>query len=206
MNKNYLIIAIAVIIIAILGIFALTNQETQDGTISTQIEFLSESTLKNGEPVQFVLKDDKNNPLPGQNITIIFVENGENQTYSIVTDNEGKGALVINNENEGKYDVIVSYNGTKLYNPCSAKQTITVEAEHVDAGSIEPLETNSSAGTALYNNQNSSDTQLHYDNQYNFYYDDNGIIRGGQNDGYSADYIRNIYQSGEMVDEEGNLQ
>ena len=45
-----------------------------------------------------------------------------------------------------------------------------------------------------------------HDSQYNFYYDDNGIVRGGQNDGYSADYIRDIYENGDMVDEEGNLQ
>ena len=60
----------------------------------------------------------------------------------------------------------------------------------------------------MYNNGNSSSSsaQLYYDSQYNFYYDQNGIIRGGQNNGYSADYIRDIYESGNMVDEEGNLQ
>ncbi|MBR2786828.1 MAG: Ig-like domain repeat protein, partial [Clostridia bacterium] len=168
--------------------------------------------LKNGEAVQFLLKDEQNNALGTQNITITFVENGVNQTYSVITDNEGKASLVLNNENPGSYDVIVSYNGTASYNGCSAKQTITIEegtAETTESSdsSSSPVQSNSSAGTAMYNgNSSSSSAELYYDSQYNFYYDQNGIIRGGQNDGYSADYIRNIYESGNMVDEEGNLQ
>ena len=147
---------------------------------------------------------------------VVIVENGENQTYSIITDVEGKGSLVLNNEAPGSYDVIVSYNGTLKYNGCSAKQTITVsEGASSDTASSDtaesesssqPTQSNSSAGTSLYNGNSSSQGNLHYDSQYNFYYDDNGVIRGGQNDGMSAEYMRNAYESGDMVDEEGNLQ
>ena len=213
MNRNMLLIAIVVIIIAIaVGIFAFTMPQSHDGKLNTEIDIFTESTMKNGDAVKFVLKDEKGNAIPGQNITITFVENEESQNYSISTDNEGRGALVINNEAPGEYKVIVSYNGTDAYNGCSANQTITIEDGYQEESSAnsddgsEPISSNSSAGTSLYNNQNSSDTQLHYDSQYNFYYDDNGIIRGGQNDGYSAQYIRDIYESGDMVDEDGNLQ
>ncbi len=211
MNRNMLIIVIFVILVAIVGVFLFTQQqhETQDGKLNTEITFLSESNLKNGEAIQFVLKDAKGNPLPKQGLKITFTENGENQTYSIYSDDEGKGYLVLNNEIPGSYDVCVSYNGSFRYNGCMAKTTITVEEGYADAsesGLNETLATNSSAGTSLYNGNSSSNSQLHYDSKYNFYYDDNGIIRGGQNDGYSAQYIRDIYESGNMTDEDGNLQ
>ena len=213
-NNNIIIIALIVIVLIVLGVFVFTHlpSASHDGKMNTQIDFLSQNTLKNGEAVQFLLKDEQNNALGTQNITITFVENGVNQTYSVITDNEGKASLVLNNENPGSYDVIVSYNGTATYNGCSAKQTITIEegtAETTESSdsSSSPVQSNSSAGTAMYNgNSSSSSAELYYDSQYNFYYDQNGIIRGGQNDGYSADYIRNIYESGNMVDEEGNLQ
>jgi len=217
MQKNILIILAVVVIVAIVGAFALTNLgNNDDGVFNTQINFLSPDTLKNGEAIQFELNDEKGQHLDNQNITITFVENGENQTYSIITDVEGKGSLVLNNEAPGSYDVIVSYNGTLKYKGCSAKQTVTVsEGSSADTGSgssaesgssSQPTQSNSSAGTSLYNGNSSSQGNLHYDSQYNFYYDDNGVIRGGQNDGMSAEYMRNAYESGDMVDEEGNLQ
>ena len=213
-NNNTILIALIIIVLIVLGVFVFTHlpSASHDGKMNTQIDFLSQNTLKNGEAVQFLLKDEQNNALGTQNITITFVENGVNQTYSVITYNEGKASLVLNNENPGSYDVIVSYNGTASYNGCSAKQTITIEegtAETTESSdsSSSPVQSNSSAGTAMYNgNSSSSSAELYYDSQYNFYYDQNGIIRGGQNDGYSADYIRNIYESGNMVDEEGNLQ
>lgn len=212
MNRNSIIIIAIIAIIAIaLGMFVFMQPHTSNGKIHTEIDFLSESTLKNGEAVEFVLRDEQNHVLANQSINIIFNENGENQTYSIFTDVDGKGSLVLNNEAPGDYDVYVTYNGTNRYDPCSAKVTVTVEEGTAEASSSDVVynETtpgNSSAGTALYNGNSSSGSPLHYDAQYNFYYDDNGIIRGGQNDGYSAEYIRDIYSSGDMIDEDGNLQ
>ena len=210
-TRNLIIIAICVILLLIVGFlaFTLTQDHSQNGKINTEINFLSGETLKSGESVEFQLKDADGNAIIGENITILFEEDGENQTYSIVTDNEGKGSLALNNEMPGTYNVYVSYNGTTRFNGCTASQTITIE-EGVyqpsgDSNSTEPIISNSSAGTSLYNGNSTASQNIHYDSQYNFYYDDNGIIRGGQNDGMSADYIREAYQSAEMVDEEGNL-
>ena len=211
MNRNIIIIAILVIVVALVGAFMLMQPQSHDGKLNTAIDFLNDEKLKNGGAVEFILKDEKDNALPIQNVSIIFNENGENQTYSIITDDEGRGALVLNNEVPGTYDVYVSYNGTAKYNSCLGKITITIEEgyseETYEESSNDTAPTNSSAGTSLYNgNPNETSSQLHYDSQYNFYYDDNGIIRGGQNDGYSAQYIRDIYESGNMTDEDGNLQ
>lgn len=217
MKQNIIIIAILIIVVAVVGAFALTNLQTNndEGMLNTEINFLSADSLSNGQAVEFELKDEKGQLLSNQNVTIIFVENGENQTYSIITDTYGKGSLVLNNEAPGSYDVIVSYNGTLKFNGCTAKQTITIEGETTEtsdssdsseSSSSEPVKNNSSAGTSLYNGNSSSQGELHYDSQYNFYYDDNGIIRGGQSDGMSAEYVKNSYESGDMIDEDGNLQ
>lgn len=214
MNRNIILIAILIIIVAIVGVFAFTQLQSNndEGMLNTEINFLSEDTLKNGQAVEFELKDQNGQLLADQNITIIFVENGENQTYSIITDTFGKGSLVLNNEAPGSYDVNVSYNGSLKYYGCSAKKTITIEGEieetssSTESGSSAPVQSNSSAGTSLYNGNSSSQGELHYDSQYNFYYDDQGIIRGGQNDGMSAEYIKNAFESGDMIDEDGNLQ
>lgn len=211
MNRNNIIIIAIIVIIAIaIGAFAFMQPQHSNGKIHTEINFLSESTLKNGEAVEFVLTDDENHALANQSVNIIFTEDGVNQTYSIFTDADGKGSLVLNNEAPNDYDVYVTYNGTNRYEPCTAKTTVTVQ-EGVsqvtnDVEYNQSVPNNSSAGTALYNGNSSENTQLHYDAQYNFYYDDNGIIRGGQNDGYSAEYIRDIGSSEDIIDEDGNLQ
>lgn len=217
-SRNLIIVAIFIVIVILLGIFTFAMpHDKSDGKLNTEIKFLSKDTLKSGEAIQFQLKDAKGNVLPGQNMTIEFIEDGQTQTYSIITDYDGKGSLVLNNEQPGSYDVNVKYNGTLTYNGCSAKQTIKIEEgiaepepatdSNSNGTSSEPVQSNSSAGTSLYNGGNSSSPgELYYDSQYNFYYDQNGVIRGGQNDGYSAQYIRDIYESGDMIDEDGNLQ
>jgi hypothetical protein len=214
-NRNIIIVVIFIVLVVLVGIFAFSMpHNNQNEKINTKFDFLSQESLKNGEAVQFILKDVQDKAIPSQNVTITFIEDGENQTYSIITDNEGKGSLVLNNEAPGSYEISVFYNGTVTYNGCTAKQKITIEEgtaevssdSSSESSSSEPVQSNSSAGTSLYNGNSSSSQNLHYDSQYNFYYDDNGIIRGGQSDGMSADYVRNSYESGDMVDEDGNLQ
>ena len=210
MNKNIIIAILAIIVIASAGFMLLSHS---DGKANTEINFLSGTSLYNGDQVQFELKDAQGTALAGQEVTIAYDDGtGSIQNYNIYTDSNGKGYLTINGEAAGNYDFTVTYNGTDQYNGCSAKQTITVNEGTSQEAAPAPAETNSSANTVLYNNAtsssqgNSTGSNLHYDSQYNFYYDDQGIIRGGQNDGASADYIRGIYESGNMIDEDGNLQ
>lgn len=58
MNRNIIIIAIIVILIAIVGVFALTQMQSGDeGMLNTQIKFLSQEKIKNGQAVEFELND-----------------------------------------------------------------------------------------------------------------------------------------------------
>ena len=212
MDKNLIIAILLVVVVAGVGVFAISQHSVTDEKINTQITFLSQTILQNGDQVQFELKDVHGAVLAGQNVTISYDDGSGNiQNYNIITDANGKGYLTISGENAGNYNVTVTYNGNNQYNGSTAKQIITIEdgtSEDSDS-----TDSDSTANTVLYNSNSSSNSsssssgsQLHYDSKYNVYYDDDGIIRGGQNDGYSVDYIIDSYENGNMVDEDGNLQ
>ena len=139
-----------------------------------------------------------------------YEANGIQGNYSVLTNDVGQAFLVLSNENAGDHQVTVSYGGNDKYNPCTATQTITIkEGETTSAPTTEVNSTAStiahdnSSGTGSSNSSSSSNSKpLYYNHETGDYYDEDGIIVGGQNDGYSIDYIKNNPQ---QVDEEGNL-
>lgn len=205
MNKNIIIAILVVIIIAVVAAFMFTQPQatTQDGKLNTQINFLSEANLKNGDIVQFELKDAKGNAIANQTVNITFVDNGQKQNFSVITDNSGKAGLSLNNENKGNHEVSVTYGGNNKYNGCNAKTTINIQDGNTTT--TQKVTANSTASTAKYNtpSQSASTTSssssssstgskslsegsgpnLYYDEELNVWYDDNGIVRGGQADG-----------------------
>ena len=99
MNKNIIIAILIVIVVIAVGVAAYNmNANGQNGKENTSIQFLSQDNLKNGDQIQFVLKDANGNALANQHVNITYVENGQTQTYSIITDQSGKGFLVLKNE------------------------------------------------------------------------------------------------------------
>ncbi len=124
MNKN-IIIAILVVIIIAIGATLVLGQ----GKENTQINIINNETFQNGEQVQFELKDSKGNAISGQNVSIIF---NKNETYSVNTDSNGKGYLLISGEDNGKYEIEVKYDGNNKYNGCSAKVTINITSDVPD--------------------------------------------------------------------------
>lgn len=221
MNKNIIIAILVVIIIAVVAAFMFSQPQatTQDGKLNTQVNFLSEANLKNGDIVQFELKDAQGNAIANQTVKITFDDNGQKQNYSIITDNSGKGGLSINNEDKGNHEVTVTYDGNNKYNGCTAKTTINLQAENTTT--TQKVSGNSTASTVKYNTPSQSankttssssssssslsagsGSNLYYDEELNVWYDDNGIIRGGQSDGQSIIYLINNPQ---QVDENGGL-
>lgn len=202
MNRNIIIAIIIIIIIAVVGIFAFQPHTTTDGKLNTQINFLSESTIKNGDTLQFELKDATGTPVIGAPVTISYVHDGQAENYSIITDTQGKGYLVISGEEAGSYDVTVDFAGNDKYNACSAKQTITISEENAGTTTTtnqQETESNSTASTVKYHDSDSSQqgsdssqsydpnkqyvAQLYYDQDLDVYYDDFGTIHGGEYDG-----------------------
>lgn len=186
MNKNIIIAILVVIIIAAAAAFMFGQNSKQD----TQINFLSKNTLQNGEQLEFQLKDAQGNAMSGKSVNLTF----GNEKYSMVTDENGKGHLIINDENAGKYDVTVDYGGDDKHNGCSAKTTITVSDGSADSSTADSSATSNSSGTndSSTVNSNKGSSSLHYDAQYGLYYDDDGKVRnsGGQIDGMSIYDIR----------------
>ena len=204
-----------IVIIAIVGVFVFSQPQatTQDGKINTQINFLSADSLQNGESIQFELKEVTGAAIAGESVKITYAHDGQNETYSIITDSQGKGYLVINGEDDGSYDVTVDYAGNAKYNGCNAKKTVTIkETDDEVADTNEETESNSTASTVMYNQVNSTSSsssssssddntsqenhdkeyvsQLYYDENLGVYYDDFGTIHGGEHDGDEIALVR----------------
>ncbi|MBP3791756.1 MAG: Ig-like domain-containing protein [Methanobrevibacter sp.] len=215
MNKNIIIAILIIIIIAVVGIFVFhPGATTEDGKLNTQINFLSQSNLKNGDQIQIELKDAQGNTLANQVVNFTYQANGQDEKYSVVTDNQGKAFLVLSNEDAGQHQVNVSYAGDAKYNPCTASQTITIEEG--ESSSTESTPTNSTASTIAHDNRTSSSSSgssssssssgsshtYYYDYETGDTYDENGIIVSGQNEGASIYDVRN---NPPVVDEDGYL-
>lgn len=201
MNKKIIIVLIIIVLIVLGGIIAFSN----NSKIDTQINFLTGSSLQNGDQIQFELKDANGNAITNQNVTISFGANGESNNYSIITDSEGKGALLLDSEEYGTYNVTVTFSGDDKYNECSANQTVTVgetTSESSDYSSSESSSESSDATSSSSESSSDTSSDLNYDSELNINYDSEGKIVGGQNDGESYEYIKNNPQ--QVVD--GNLE
>ena len=197
-------ILIALIIIALLvlgGLIVFTNSNG-NGNVDTQITFLSNKTLKNGDSIEFQLTDSQGKALANQNLKIIFASsNGQRQNFTITTDSQGKGALVLNGEDDGNYTVTVTYDGDNNYKGCSANQKITIGEVIVQNGDATSNSTQSTQ-SSQQSSGSSSSSDMNYDREMNVQYDSNGIIRGGQNDG---ERYSDVQRQSQSVDSEGNL-
>lgn len=212
MNKNIIIAILIVVIIAVVAIFAF-HPGSGDGKINTQINFLSESSLQNGDQIQIELKDVQGNAIANEVVNFTYEANGQQELYSVLTNDQGQAYLVLSNEDVGDHQVNVSYGGNDKYNPCTATQTITIQEGESQVS--QTTEINSTASTIAHDNSTGTGTSsnsssgssdasepLYYDSETGNSYNKEGIIVGGQNDGYSMDYIKNHPQ---QVDEDGNL-
>lgn len=127
MNKNLIIAILIIVIVGIAAFMVFSHQGTTDGKLNTQISMLSGTSLQNGDQIEFQLKDDKGNLLSGQTVELGFTDDsGNNETFKVVTDSNGKGYLDIDNEGAGTHDFTATYAGNGTYNGCSIKETITI--------------------------------------------------------------------------------
>lgn len=85
---------------------------------------LSEKTLKNGDDIEFQLKDAQGKAIASQKVNISFEANGKYENYSVMTDKDGKFYLVLTNEELGDHKVVVNYYGDNKYNPSKWKKPL----------------------------------------------------------------------------------
>lgn len=126
MNKNIIIAIIVVIIIAIVG-FMMFSQPSESN-VNTQIRMLNEKTLKNGDQIQFQLKDTQGNLISGETVNISIGDGAGNiKNYTVVTDSNGKGNHVLEGEDAGEHEVTVTYVGNEKYIKSRFTETITID-------------------------------------------------------------------------------
>lgn len=192
MNRKVILLVLGVFIVA----FAAGSVLAADAKVNSEIKMLSEKTLKNGDNVELQLVDAQGNPIPSQKLNISFEANGKFENYSVITDKDGNAYLVLYNEELGVHKLIVNYTGNEKYNPCKLEENITI----VEGSSTsEDTESNSTASTVQYDNSTAKNSTsnatnetsngnetLYYCAEYNFYYNSDGVIVGGQSDGADA--------------------
>ncbi len=111
-NAKTIAVPIIIILIVAIGAFAFI----QSNSHNTKVEVTSNSTLKNGDAVTVVLKDEYRNVYPGEQIHIkILDDSGWADNYDVVTDNQGEASVVLSTFENGNYTIHTNYNGT-LFN------------------------------------------------------------------------------------------
>lgn len=188
MNRNILVVLIVIVLIVLGGLLVFSHTSAKS---DTQITFLSNTSLNSEDSVEFVLKDAQGNPLENQNVSILFKDGSEVERYSILTDSNGKGSLVLN-ESAGNYSITVNYGGDDKYNSCSASFTVTIAGANNTAADYSTAQSSQSASTgASSSSPSQSSSSLSYDSELNVNYDSNGRVVGGQNDGASYEDLKN---------------
>ena len=197
MKKKITLLLLSIFIVAV----AVGAAVAAEAKTNTEIKMLSKKTLKNGDAIEFQLKDAQGKAIASQKVNISFEANGKLENYSVITDKDGKFYLVLKNEELGDHKVIANYPGNDKYNPSKLEETIKIVNGESDA---QKTDANSTANTVRYDNTTTnnstnggSDEILYYDAQYNFYYNQWGIIVGGQNDGADAEEIATFYKQQE---------
>lgn len=189
MNKKIILVLLSIFIVAVVAGSAIAAE----AKVNTEIKMLSEKTLKNGDDIEFQLKDAQGKEIASQKVNISFEANGKYENYSVITDEHGNGYLVLYNEALGDHKVIINYTGNDKYNPCKLEETIKI----VEGTSTnDKTNANSTASTIKYDNTTKNATnatnatnntdELYYDAEYNFYYNQYGVVVGGQSDGADA--------------------
>lgn len=111
-NAKTIAVPIIIILIVAIGAFVFI----QSNSHNTKVEVTSNSTLKNGDAVTIVLKDEYRNVYPGEQIHIkILDDSGWADNYDVVTDDQGEASVVLSTFENGNYTIHTNYNGT-LFN------------------------------------------------------------------------------------------
>lgn len=100
----------------------------QSNSHNTKVEVISNSTLKNGDMVQIVLKDDYRNVYPNEKIHIKILDDaGWAENYDVVTDDEGEASVVLSTFENGNYTIHTNYNGTLFNKPYHGVNSLVID-------------------------------------------------------------------------------
>ena len=119
-----MIVPIIIILIILVAAFVFI----QSNSHNTKVEVISNSTLKNGDAVQIVLKDEYRNVYPNEVVHVkILDDHGWADNYDVTTDNEGQASVVLSTFENGNYTIHTNYNGTLFNKPYHGVDTLVID-------------------------------------------------------------------------------
>ena len=112
LNMRRITIIAVIALIILVGAFAFISLNKT----TTKVEIECNSTVKNGDYISVLLKDDYRHPIPGQIVYLkILDDTGWAHKYNVTTDEMGRGYIQLAGFDNGNYTVHATYNGT-LFN------------------------------------------------------------------------------------------
>ena len=119
---------IVIVIVILLIIAAGAYMYIQANSHNTKVEVISNDTLKNGDMVQIVLKDEYRNVYPNEPVHIkILDDSGWADNYDVVTDNDGEASVVLSTFENGNYTIHTNYNGTLFNKEYHGVDTLVID-------------------------------------------------------------------------------
>ena len=109
MKLKNIIIVVIIILVIVVGVFSYINLNSHN----TKIEVISNSTLKNGDFITLVLKDNYRNVFPDEKVDVKLLNDvGQAYKYTITTDGEGEASIELLGMENGNYTIHCEFNGT----------------------------------------------------------------------------------------------
>ena len=122
-NAKTVVVPIILILIIVIGAFVFI----QSNSHNTKVEVISNSTLKNGDSVEIVLKDEYRNVYPDEQVHIkILDDSGWADNYDVITDNNGHASVQLSAFENGNYTIHTNYNGTMFNKPYHGVDSLVI--------------------------------------------------------------------------------
>ena len=124
MNSNRLKLLVVLALIVIVGSYVFISMNSHD----TMIKVTSGSSLKNGDMIKLVLKDDYRNVYPNEVIDVkILDDSGWATYYNATTDENGQATVIIEGLENGNYTVHSTFNGTMFLHKSKAVSSLQID-------------------------------------------------------------------------------
>ncbi|WP_298521286.1 hypothetical protein [uncultured Methanobrevibacter sp.] len=164
-DKNIIIVLLVIIAIILAFIVGYMFMPSLNAKKDCKITITSNSSLYDGDTITFKLTDMEGAGISNQNVSITLIgEDGTEDSYSIITDNNGGGGLKLN-EITGNYVVNCTYAGNENFSANSTSQDLEIREKVSESEVQQPTQESSSQSN-----------EIHYDEEINVYYDSNGIV------------------------------
>lgn len=127
-TKNIIIICLTIIVLVCLGIFLMTNMNSQE---ESHITILTSQYLTAGDSLKLKLCDKDSKGIANQTIDLKIESKDGSVEDEITTSTNEKGECRIDNIPTGNYTLIAKYNGTRDYQGYTLNYEFVVKEKEV---------------------------------------------------------------------------